>query len=74
MTKVRESEPSGAWMGNLINWLIGTIMIQIWMMVGMLMGIFGDWQTPLDAIMEIPAAYGPAGISDVYTGDLTYEV
>ena len=45
MTKVyqEESGSGGNWMPNLINWLIGTIMMQIWIVVGSLMGIFGDW-------------------------------
>ena len=46
MTRVRQEESEGSggnWMPNLINWLIGTIMMQIWFAVGALMGIFGDW-------------------------------
>ena len=75
MTKVQQSEGSGGnWIPNLINWFIGYIMIGIWMTLGQLFGLIGNWQFGLDAVLAIPAAWGPAGISDVYTNDLTYEV
>ena len=64
---------------NLINWFIGNIMINIWMTLGMLFGLIGDWQTPLDAIQSIPADYGPHGLSygigaAAYLNDMFYEV
>ena len=46
MTKVYQeemAEPSGAWLGNLINWFIGTIQMVIWLYVGLFFGIFGMW-------------------------------
>ena len=42
---------SGNWIPNLINWLIGAIMIQIWQALAvMFFNWIMMWQTPLDGI------------------------
>ena len=72
--KVNQDEGSGNWIGNLVNWFIGYIMIYIWTVLGQLFGLIGNWQFGLDAIQAIPADWGPGSVSDVYLNDLTYEV
>ena len=72
--KVNQDEGSGNWIGNLVNWFIGYIMIYIWIVLGQLFGLIGNWQFGLDAVQAIPADWGPGSVGDAYLNDLTYEV
>ena len=44
---------SGKWMENLINWLIGYVFFYVWQILGQIFGLFGLWETPHVAMMEI---------------------
>ena len=63
-----------AWVGNLINWYIGYILMGIWSSIGAFLGIFGSWQVGLDGVMSTFTSFKPEGVSDIYTKDLTYQV
>ena len=63
---------SGNWLGNLINWIIGYIIIYIWQIFVPLLGLFGLWQMPLDAVIGVYTDFAPSDVTDIYTSDMTY--
>ena len=62
-----------AWAGNIINHIIGMILIQIWTYVGMLLGIFGMWQMGLDGVIGTYDSFKAPLVEDTYMNDMTYE-
>jgi hypothetical protein len=36
-------DSEGKYIGNLINWLVGGLLLQIWASVGGFFAIFGNW-------------------------------
>ena len=63
---------SGNWIGNLINWIIGYIIMYIWQIFIPLLGLFGLWQMPLDAMLGVYESFAPSDVSDIYTSDMPY--
>ena len=63
---------SGNWLGNLINWIIGYIIIYIWQIFVPLLGLFGLWQMPLDAVIGVYTDFAPSDVTDIYTSDMPY--
>ena len=62
---------SGDWVGNLINWFIGYIIMGIWASIGYLLSIIGMWQMSADAIIGVVTDFKPADVGTSYTGSLT---
>ena len=60
--------------GNMINWLIGYVIMLIWFQVGNLLSLFGMWQVPLDGITGVVDSFKFPNIGDVYLGDMSYAV
>ena len=58
---------SGNYVGNLINWLIGSILFSIWFTIGQLFALFMMWDAPLENMTAIYEDFKMAGIGSVYT-------
>jgi hypothetical protein len=67
-------DSGGAYTSNIISWLIGSIMINIWIQVGALFGLLGDHQKALDAVLAIVEESKPALVGTDYNNALAYEV
>jgi len=67
-------DSGGLYVSNLISWFIGSIMIGIWMQVGTLLGLLGQHQKALDAVMDIVDSSKPELVGTDYTNALAYEV
>ena len=67
-------DSGGLYVSNLISWWIGSIIIQIWMQVGMILGLLGQHQTALDAVLAVVESNKPAGVGSDYTNEMPYEV
>ena len=61
----------GNWFGNIIMWLIGGIVLYLWVFIGVILGIFGAWQVGADGILQtITDLKGDMiEIKDDYLGD-----
>ena len=63
---------SGNWIPNLINWLIGAIMIQIWQALAvMLFNWVMMWQTPLDGIQAVYEGFAPSDVGSGYSSSMS---
>ena len=62
---------SGNWVGNLINWFIGYILLGLWYMVGALFSIVGMWQMGADGALGVIADWKPSDVGTTYEGSLT---
>lgn len=48
--------------GNLINWLIGYVMLYIWQIIGMLLGIIMQWQVGYDGMAAAVRDFKMSGV------------
>ena len=62
---------SGAWIPNLINWFIGIIAMEIWMLLSFIFGFFGMWQVGLDGAMGVYKDFKPADVSSGYMSTMS---
>ena len=62
---------SGNFVGNLINWYIGQIIMAIYYEVGVLFGLFGIWSFGHDGLINTANSWKPAGVSTDYSAALT---
>ena len=61
---------SGNWIPNLINWLIGYIILYIWYIILPFANLFMMWQLPLDGITAVYESFAPSDVSDGYTSSM----
>ena len=61
---------SGNWFGNLFNWWVGSIIMGFWQWIGQILGIFGLWQTPLDAVIEFLPDWQPPEMGNTYQNSM----
>ena len=62
---------SGNWFGNIIMWIIGVWISNIWFPFAQLCSLFGLWQTASDVFLMILEAFLPPEVTkDVWEGDL----
>ena len=61
---------SGNWIPNLINWVIGSIIFNIWSIFAELFAFFGMWQVPLDAEIGVYESFAPSDVTDIYTSKM----
>ena len=57
---------SGNWFGNLFTFWWGGLLLNFWGILGEFLGIFGDWQTGLDAMQQT--------MTDLKMADMTKEI
>ena len=67
-------DSGGLYISNLISWMIGMIMINIWMQVGTFLGLMGQHQKALDAVLDIVESSKPELVGTDYTNAMAYEV
>ena len=67
-------DSGGLYTSNLISWFIGMIMIGIWMQVGTILGLLGQHQKVLEAVMDIVESSKPELVGTDYTNAMAYEV
>ncbi len=56
--------------GNLINWLIGYIMLYIWNIIGFLLGIIGQWQVGYDGMSAAVRDFKMSGVGGTFDGGM----
>ena len=61
---------SGNYVGNLINWIIGYLLIYVWYAIGQLFALFGMWDVPLENLTGVYADFKMSGVSDIYEGQM----
>ena len=57
----------GKWIPNLINWLIGSIVMYIWSFLLFFLNLFMMYQVPMDGFIGVYESFAPEGVSDSYT-------
>ena len=61
---------SGNYVGNLINWLIGSILLSIWFVISQLFALFMMWHVPLENMTNIYEDFKMPGVGSVYTAKM----
>jgi len=69
-------DSDGKYVSNLIAWLVGSVTMTIWHILGMLMGIIGNWEFGHLAIMDVgmTASETFGEVSYDFEADMAYEV
>ena len=61
---------SGNWIPNLINWLIGYIIMYIWGILLFFLDLFMMYQVPLDGFVGVYESFAPSDVSDGYMSSM----
>ena len=61
---------SGNWIPNLINWLIGYIIMYIWGILLFFLDLFMMYQVPLDGFVGVYESLAPSDVSDGYMSSM----
>ena len=62
---------SGNMIGNLINWWIGMIIMEVYLFVGYWLGIFGMWQFGVDGVTSVYDSFKPSDVGDHYMTEMS---
>ena len=61
----------GKWIPNMINWLIGAVIMQIWQILATyFFNWIMLWQTPLDGILAVYEGFAPEGVTQSYDSSM----
>ena len=63
---------SGNWIPNLINWLIGYVIMYVWSFLAMLfLNWIGMWQMTLDGVLQVYESSAPTDVSGTWSSTMS---